>query len=234
MDLSAWTQIHTHILQFEQEGLVTRTFRRLDPERQQAILNAILDEAIEKGPTSLNIKQVAERAGVAVGSLYTYFGSREGLLDFAIELCVRYMTDAFNSYRPYLLALSLRQALATYLTGGVEWSRTQTGLVQFFVRAAYHHGDPELAERVVRPIATTLREMVHEILTQAAERGEIRADVDLEATTRVVHALTIAIGDSQILPYLNTYFQAVDEDVPPGRVLDALLTLILQGIGTGQ
>ena len=142
MDLADWTQIHTHILQFEQEGLVTRTFRRLDPERQQAILNAILDEAIEKGPTSLNIKQVAERAGVAVGSLYTYFGSREGLLDFAIELCVRYMTDAFNSYRPYLLALSLRQALAAYLTGGVEWSRTQTGLVQFFVRAAYHHGDP--------------------------------------------------------------------------------------------
>ena len=76
--------------------------------------------------------------------------------------------------------------------------------------------------------------MVHEILTQAAERGEIRADVDLEATTRVVHALTIAIGDSQILPYLNTYFQAVDEDVPPERVLDALLTLILQGIGTEQ
>ena len=112
MTFSDWTQIHTHILQFEQEGLVTRTFRRLDPDRQQAILSAILDEAVEKGPTSINIKQVAERADVAVGSLYTYFGNREGLLNFAVELCVRYTTDAFNLYRPYLLSLPLRKALA--------------------------------------------------------------------------------------------------------------------------
>ena len=34
------TQIHTHILHLEQAGLVTRTFRRLDPERQQSILTA--------------------------------------------------------------------------------------------------------------------------------------------------------------------------------------------------
>lgn len=229
MDLSDWTQIHTHILQFEQEGRVTRTFRRLDPERQQAILNAILDEAIEKGPTSLNIKQVAERAGVAVGSLYTYFGSREGLLDFAIELCVRYMTDAFNSYRPYLLALPLRQALAAYLTGGVEWSQTQAGLVQFFVRAAYH-GDPAMTERVVRPIADTMRGMIHDILTHAAERGEIRADIDLDAVTRVVNTLLIAVGDSQIMPYLNTYFQVTDDEVSPERLLEALLDFILHGI----
>jgi AcrR family transcriptional regulator len=229
MDLSDWTQIHTHILQFEQEGRVTRTFRRLDPERQQAILNAILDEAIEKGPTSLNIKQVAERAGVAVGSLYTYFGSREGLLDFAIELCVRYMTDAFNSYRPYLLALPLRRALAAYLTGGVEWSRTQAGLIQFFVRAAYH-GDPAMAERVVRPIADTMQGIIHDILTHAAERGEIRADIDLDAITRVVNTLLIAVGDSQIMPYLNTYFQVTDDEVSPERLLEALLDFILHGI----
>jgi hypothetical protein len=73
--------------------------------------------------------------------------------------------------------------------------------------------------------------MVHDMLTQAAAQGEVRPDVDLEATTRVIHALTIAIGDSQILPYLNTYFQVTDQDVPPERSLDALLTLVMHGIG---
>jgi hypothetical protein len=69
------------------------------------------------------------------------------------------------------------------------------------------------------------------MLTRAAERGELRTDVDLEATTRIIHALTIAVGDSQILPYLNTYFQVTDDAVPPERTLDALLTLVLHGIG---
>jgi len=229
MKLSDWTPIHTLILQLEQEGLVTRTFRRLDPERQQAILAAILDEAVEKGPPALNIKKVAERAGVSVGSLYTYFPSREGLLAFAVELCVRFVTAAFDEFRPYLAAMPLQDALTAYLSGGVEWSKAYAGLLKLFARAAYH-GDPDLAERLVRPVADKLRDMVHDILSQAAERGEIRADVDLEATTRIVHALMIAVGDSQLLPYLNTYFQVSDEDVSPKRAIEALMTLILRGI----
>jgi AcrR family transcriptional regulator len=229
MTITDWPQIQTHILQFEQEGLVTRTFRRLDPDRQQAVLSAILDEAVVKGPASINIKEVAARAGVAVGSLYAYFGNRDGLLNFAVELCVRYMTDMFIYFETYLEQVPLREALAAYLTGGIEWSQTQTGLVHFFVRAAYH-GDPEMAERVVRPIADTMRQMMHRMLTRAVERGEIRADLNLEAVTRVINALMIAVGDSQIMPYLNIYFQVTDDEVPPNRLLDTLLDFILRGV----
>jgi AcrR family transcriptional regulator len=230
MNLSDWAQIHTHILHLEQEGLVTRTFRRLDPERQQTILLAILDEAAEKGPTQVNIKVIAERAEVSVGSLYTYFPNREGMLAFAVELCVRWMRDAFEEFRPYLPALSLREALTVYLTAGIEWSRAFMGLVRLFARAAYH-GDPELAEPLVQPIATLLREMVRDMLLQAAERGEIREDVDLEATARIVHALTVAVGDSQLLPYLNTYLQVSDEEISAKRALEALVELVLRGVG---
>jgi AcrR family transcriptional regulator len=233
MEWSDWSQIHSHILELEQQGLVTRTFRRLDPERQQAVLDAILDEAVEQGPASLNVKRVAQRAGVSIGSIYQYFTNREGLLAFAVELCVRWMTDEFERYRPMLAAMPLHEALVAYLVGGVEWSQTQTGLIQFFGRAAYQ-GDPELAERMVSPIATTLRRMVGEMLTQAAARGEIRADVDLEAAARVIHALTIVIGDSQLLPYLNTYFQVSDEEMSFERVLEALIALVLHGIGADE
>src|SRR5512136_2512922 len=110
-----WANIYTHILQLEQEGRVTRTFRRLDPERQQAVITAILDEADEKGPAAINIKRVAERAGVSIGSLYQYFNNRDGLLAFAVELSVRLVRDAFNQYRAVLAAMPLREALAAYL-----------------------------------------------------------------------------------------------------------------------
>ena len=114
--------------------------------------------------------------------------------------------------------------------GGLEWGQTEMGLVRFFGRAAYQ-GDPDLAERVVRPIATVMRETLQEILEQAVARGEIRSDVDIEAATRIVNSLTIVIGDSQLLPYLNTYFQVSDEKVPPERIMAALVEFILRGIG---
>jgi AcrR family transcriptional regulator len=231
MALFSWTQLQTHILQLEQEGRVTRTFRRLDPQRQQAVIIAIMDEAVEKGPTELNIKQVAGRAGISVGSLYAYFGNREKLLDFAVALCVRFMNEMFESFCPFLVAIPIREGLATYLSSGMEWSKAQKGLVQFFARAAYH-SDSELSEQVVQPIAATLRGIVHEMLVHAIQRGEVRADIDLEATSRVLNALIIAVGDSQILPYLNTYFQVTSEEVPPERILNALIALVMNGIGT--
>ncbi len=69
------------------------------------------------------------------------------------------------------------------------------------------------------------------MLAQAVQRGEIRPDVDGEAASRIVNALFIAIGDSQLLPYLNTYFQVSDESLSRERANTALVKFILRGIG---
>jgi AcrR family transcriptional regulator len=229
MDYADWTNFQSYIQQLEQEGRVRRTFRRLDPARQKAVLNAILEEATEKGPASLNIKEIARRAEVSVGSLYQYFPNRDGLLDFAVELTVRYVTDMFELSRPYLEAMPLREALSAYLSVGLEWGKTEAGLVRFFGRAAYQ-GDPVLAERLVRPVAEAMRKITLAMLAEAAKRGEIRPEVEVEAASRLVNGLMIVVGDSQMLPYLNTYFQITDEKVTPEHILDTLVPFILKAL----
>jgi hypothetical protein len=72
------------------------------------------------------------------------------------------------------------------------------------------------------------------MLAQAQARGEIRPDVDLESMARIIHALTIVIGDSQLLPYLNDYFQVTDPSLEPERILQSLLDLVQNGIGAPQ
>lgn len=141
------------------------------------------------------------------------------------------MTDMFEMVKPMLLEMPLQEALTVYLNTGVEWSQTQVGMIQFVTRAAYH-GDPELAERVVKPIGTVMRLIVRDLLAKGLERGEVRSDIDLEAAARAVNAALIAIGDSQLLPYLNNYFQVTDRKTSSQRVTDALVALILRGIGT--
>jgi AcrR family transcriptional regulator len=226
---SEWQHVYTIILQLEGEGIVTRTFRRLDPERQQAVVQAILAEAAEKGPASITIKQVAERAEVAVGSLYQYFNNREGLLAFATALCVRLLADAFDQFKPFLIEMPLREALHAYLTGGLEWSQTMQGLIQFYGRAAYQ-GDPALAESVVRPVADAMRESMAAILSAAQERGELRPGLDIEAASRVANTWVIALADSHLLPYLNTYFQVTSENVPFERTMEVALDMLVNSL----
>jgi AcrR family transcriptional regulator len=229
-NLSDWASLAPYVAALEQEGKITRTFARLQESRQRTVVEAILEEAVERGPAAVNIKNIAGRAGVAVGSLYQYFPDREGLLDFAVELCVRYMVDFLAQSRGYLIELPLREALGVYLSVGVEWGRTELKLVRFLGRAAYQ-GDPALAERAVRPIGTAMRRLTSDMLVAAVGRGEIRADVDLEAAARLVNVLTVALADSQLLPYLNTYFQATDESVPAERIAAAYVDFVLSAIG---
>jgi hypothetical protein len=89
-----------------------------------------------------------------------------------------------------------------------------------------------LVESVVRPVAQAMQRMVRAILTQAAGRGEIREDLDLEAAVRAVNVLLVAVGDSQLFPYLNAYFQVSDQSMPLERVVDGLVALVLQGIAS--
>ncbi|NMB87833.1 MAG: TetR/AcrR family transcriptional regulator [Chloroflexi bacterium] len=217
------------ILDMERQGIVTRRFRRLDPERQQAIVAAIYAEAEAHGVSGINVKAVARRAGIAVGSLYQYFNDRDGLLSFALHLTVQVATGTFRGYRRELAALPLRQALLAYLEGGLEWSRQEASFAAFFARAAYQ-GDPGLAPSLVRPVADEMRAMVTAILDSARERGELRPDLDHEAAGRLVHAMLIAVADPLLLPYLNDYFQVSGGAVTPERAITAAVDLLLNGI----
>ena len=99
--------------------------------------------------------------------------------------------------------LPVGEALSQYLKGGMEWGRTEAGLVRFFGKAAYQR-DFDLTDTVVRPTAEVFLNIVRRILTHAQERGEIRSDADIEAAARVVHTTLIAIGDAQLITDLTS------------------------------
>ena len=86
----------------------------------------------------------------------------------------------------------------------------------------------------MRPIATVLRAMVEEMLHAAVEHGEVRPELDIEAVGRVLHTITIAIGDGLIFPQLMNYYQLTDDDFPQERIYSALTDLVMHGIMKGE
>lgn len=226
IDLSDFEMI---IPDLEKEDLVTRTFRRLDPERRQAVLDALFEEAAEKGPGRLNIKQIAERSGASIGSLYQYFGNRENLVRFFTKIAVDLMVALLRMCTPAYKGMPVRQALRSYLMDGIRISQSQKSLTKFLSLSAYQ-GDEEIGKTIVRPIAVVMREVTRDLLKAGVEHGELRPDIDLEAASRAVNVLLIGLGDSQLVPNLNTYFQVSDKDVSFERTLDAGLDMILRGL----
>ncbi|MGO8999325.1 MAG: TetR/AcrR family transcriptional regulator [Polyangiaceae bacterium] len=55
--------------------------QRSEPDKGEAILTAALDLFVERGFYGTSVPSVAERAGVAAGTIYHYFASKEALVN---------------------------------------------------------------------------------------------------------------------------------------------------------
>ena len=61
------------------------TFARISEEKQQRILNAAITEFAANGFPGANINVIASRAGISIGAMYKYFGSKEDLFLTIVE-----------------------------------------------------------------------------------------------------------------------------------------------------
>ena len=217
----------------QSRGIINTTFLHLADNRRQAVISAILDEAALKGPARMNIKEVARRAGVSIGSLYQYFNTRQGLFSFSTELITHQLLAAFKEYKPYLAGLPFSAALRAYFEGGVDLEPDFRGFFLYFARAAYQN-DPFLLDNVVKPVARAMLEVTQAIIAAAQERGEVRRDIDFEATSRLINILIIAIYDSRFLPNLAIYYQVESQAVSPRQMLDSLLNFIQKAVQPGE
>ena len=61
-------------------------FLKLAPEKQDEIIQAALDEFIEYGYDLASTNRIVERAGIAKGTLFKYFSSKEELFYYVCDL----------------------------------------------------------------------------------------------------------------------------------------------------
>ena len=81
------------------------------------------------------------------------------------------------------------------------------------------------------PVARAMRGVLRALLEGARERGELRADVDVETALRLVHVTTVAVGDAQLVDYLDDYYLLFDPDNPPASVVPQIVDLLVRAIG---
>jgi len=208
--------------EMEKRGLATATFLRLDEDKRNRVIEALLAESARSGPERLNIKEVARRCGFPVGSLYQYFGDRDSLARFAALLLARKLSAELHSFIPYMESMGLREALTSYLSYGIEWSEKESASLRAFVAAAYGNapsgsgfegkdGGGEASSgwyvaSLIRPVAEAMRETVERVFEAAAARGELREDIDALAAARLANVLLIAVGDARLMPSLDEYY----------------------------
>ncbi|HEU4581805.1 MAG TPA: helix-turn-helix domain-containing protein [Polyangiaceae bacterium] len=143
---------------------------RFRQESAQEILTAAESVFIQQGLAGASMSQIAERAGVAVGTLYNRFKDREALLQALIAQRRAELLTELESAARQLAPLGLRERL----TGVVHSLLLQTEQHRPFLRlvlaSEFAHGPGK--EEMLR----ALRERLDAVI--GPSQGELREDPD--------------------------------------------------------
>lgn len=154
------------------EGSTVRNRSRA--RRQEEILSAAITVMSEKGYHGTRISDIAERAGVAYGLVYHYFGSKERILSQIVESLWQRFGDRIRRIhaQPIAGVEKLAQISDYMLDTVIARPDLIRLLVQEVVRARNFKELPDL--EIVRRIIDT----IEDIFRHSIAAGELPADSD--------------------------------------------------------
>ena len=146
-------------------GFLSCQPRRLDGERQQAILRATYELLGEAGYQGLRVDAVAARARASKATLYRHWPTKAALVADSIRVC-KSAAEAIPDTG------SLRGDLVAWFSFLCETMNGEEGPLMAGLFMAMRH-DPELAEEL-RAMRSSKTPIAEAICARAEQRGELR------------------------------------------------------------
>ena len=155
------------------------TWNNLAAERRDRVLVAAMAEFGRHGYSGGSLNVIAREAGVAKGSLFQYFEDKFDLFAYVAEQTSLRVYEAMR----WLLDVPEGPLVSHLLDVTDVWIAymAEHPLERAVTAATTMELDPEVRNAVRAPVHRLYAQGLRPLLTAAVERGEFRADADLDA-----------------------------------------------------
>ena len=154
----------------------------LGPKAQrtrEAILAAAADRFGQQGYQRTTVADVAEAAGVSLGTVYQYFRDRSDLVAALVHRSVGVLLDGDTTFRMAEGRAGLERVIANFVRSYSSWS-AMAGVWE-----EVSHVDDELAD-LRRSLGRMFTQSVERELRRASRSGDLDPDLDPALTARAL------------------------------------------------
>ena len=207
------------VAQLARRGVVTETFRRLEPNKKRRIYRAAVRLFGKYGYDGLTVDEICLEAGMSKGSFFQYFPSKSHLLEFTVLIFDDYLGKWVEEIRRQETTVLVKDRLKYVFHAIVVNSKLHPNEETFylFVTRAVRHAAVKV-EGV--DLTRHFRDYLDEIISRGEQTGEIRGDFEISLTGYLVSVVIESI--------VTQYF--ADRQVPRRQLGEYLISFLFDGI----
>lgn len=195
-------------------------FEKLEPGKQQKILEAALNEFAENGFEKASTNQIVKEAGIGKGMLFYYFKNKKEMFDYLVEYSLTIIVEQYfnlvdTSEADFFDRLKKISEIKLK-------AQAENAHVFNFIGTVMLAADVELPVRLQKKYAE-MQETGYAMLYSGIDKSKFRDDVDVEKVFRLVqwsidgyqndlkHRLKgVKLASIDFSPYWNEYYEYLD------------------------
>lgn len=210
----------------------SKAFERIDPARRETILRVATAEFAAKGYAATGINQLAKAAGVSIGSLYSYFASKEDLFLAIVDQIRALLSSELDKVDDSAGFFACYESL-------IRLARDSAGrypeLNQIYLDSTTQ-GNAGIAARLSDSIEAVTGVFYRRIIEAGKARGELRPELDAGVAAFCLDNLLVLFQFSFSSDYYRERLRVMvglgpDEAVDDERIIRFILDMARRAFG---
>lgn len=179
------------------------TFQNIPPDKQARVLARAQEEFARHGFAAASMNRLAVGLGIAKGSLFKYFGSKENLFATVFDMAVAGFSEHLRGVRAETSGRPLRERLERIFVAGTDFVAAHPNILRLYLKILAG-GDMPLRQGLLLRVRGLSARFLTPIVKEAKAAGELPGGVDTTLAVFVADAILDRFVQAQAEPWMDT------------------------------
>lgn len=205
-------------------------FMRLKAPKRERIVEAAVEEFSRHGFRQASLNRLAESLGISKGSLFQYFGNKEGLFLFIFDHAVDLVRQRLAQVKQHTAEKDFFEKIRQSLLAGVDFIQRHPRVYRIYLMMLFQEDFP-MRDTLLQRVRFFSAEYLRPIVLRGMARGELRSDVDPDCVVFFLDAVMDRFLQAHCVSFLDggTGLYEGARDVTE-RVIDDFIKVLKGGL----
>ena len=208
------------------------TFNKLDEGKKTKILDAAVDEFSRHGFRQASVNRIVEKTGIAKGSLFQYFGSKEALFGVIFNYAVELVRQSLRQVKQETSGADFFERIKESVFAGIRFIDRHPRIYRIYLKMIFQEDFP-LRTEFLQQVHLFSAEYLRPLVEAGIARGDLRAGTDIEMAVFMLDSLLDRFLQAYCVSFLDAgsgIYQAQRDELE--HKVDRFIELLRLGMGS--